>query len=431
MVKFKTLVFTFMIIMFSIITIPHTNSADSINELTILLKLVDGEPLSNAVVKVAPSSYYISNPSQVVENSTNENGLVKLYNVNVATYYNSYQFYLTIWYGFYGSIANMTLKVNQIQSVFIEITLPFKRLDISLNITDEYLNPVNGTYRLYHSTSNMLLIEGVFTNGFLELAKPVVKGYLLLQRSSDDIILSSNVGVQASNKLITYSTRYRLDIQVDSYFKSITIPTSNPSTSLVFDLYPPIIMDIEPNVKVDEQMQYAWINITVNATDGVNTKDLVLEYRIVKSSSSETIYRNVLYDKNFAGGYALFTIKHSIMLSYLKDEDVLIIEIILIDPTGKKTENTTYYRVWSRNESMNTVGGGAVNTGLQQSSNGGSGSISVNTPVFGDISVGGEGYFDIPQEKKAVDFNGLLYLTGIIISSLIIIGEIKRNRVEQ
>jgi len=427
MVKFKTLVFTSLILAFLINIVPYTTSATTINELTILLKLIDGEPLSNAVVKVAPSIY----SSRVVENSTDENGLVKLYNVNVASYYTTYQFYLSIWYGFYGSIANMSLRVNQIQSVFIEITLPFKRLDISLNVTNEYLNPVNGTYQLYYPVNNLLLIQGDFTNGYLKLSKPVVNGYMLLQRSSGDIIVSSSDIIQVSNKQIMDSIRYRLDIYVNGYSEVITIPSSTPSTNLVIDIYPPRILDVKSDVDIDERLQIAWIYVIVNATDGVYTKDLKLEYRITMLTSGEKICENIPYNKNTYENYAVFTIKCSKMLTHLKDEKMLIIEIILIDRTGKKTENTTYCYLVSRlNESMNTTIGEIVNAIPQQSSSG-SESVNVNTPVSRGVDIGGEGYFDIPREEKVVGFNVLFYLTGIIISSLILIGEIKRNRVKQ
>ncbi len=405
----RTITIIMLIIILSTIMccIPSLSSPTILPMLTIKLVLCDGEPLPNATVKVAPSIYYIddkNNTEHVVINITDKDGIAVLYNVEVSDFTN--KVYVAIYYSIYGKIHADSYTFDP-QTRYIEITLPYKKLSLNYKVTDEYLNPLNGSFKLIYTDSNEKVYEGIILDGEITLNSILYRGrYLLIDNG------------QASKHI-----SYQLLVNVKGQSYTYTITWNSLAHDIVIDLYNPVV-NLSVSKKVYTRVNIAWITVLINVSDGVysNKINLIVLARWIKAN--KTIYRNdfplpaQIYEFK-----AVYNTTFHVLLDKNYENDLIDLIVYAVDPSGKTTCKETLIDPWPETaETLITSSKPVDNTSINES--------MLPTP-YSSSGINGENqtnrgsYFNPPKTSQVLGFDKSIYFIGIIVSLVILIIEIK------
>ena len=405
----RTITIIMLIIILSTIIccIPSLSSPTILPMLTIKLVLCDGEPLPNATVKVAPSIYYIddkNNTEHVVINITDKDGIAVLYNVEVSDFTN--KVYVAIYYSIYGKIHADSYTFDP-QTRYIEITLPYKKLSLNYKVTDEYLNPLNGSFKLIYADSNEKVYEGIILDGEITLNSILYRGrYLLIDNG------------QASKHI-----SYQLLVNVKGQSYTYTITWNSLAHDIVIDLYNPVV-NLSVSKKVYTRVNIAWITVLINVSDGVysNKINLIVLARWIKAN--KTIYRNdfplpaQIYEFK-----AVYNTTFHVLLDKNYENDLIDLIVYAVDPSGKTTCKETLIDPWPETaETLITSSKPVDNTSINES--------MLPTP-YSSSGINGENqtnrgsYFNPPKTSQVLGFDKSIYFIGIIVSLVILIIEIK------
>ena len=278
-------------------------------DLTIKVTLVDGSPLPNALVRVAPSIFYANSKKYTVENFTDADGVAILKNVMVNPV--DHTVYLEIHYGIYGLIYSYN-KLS-IEKMSQNLSLPYRILMVSMNIVDEYLNGVEGNFTLYYNGKTV--IEGEFTNGNLIIDGRKHKHYILI---GDRI-------------------EYRIKIITTNTTKEEVISGTNNifDKTIVLDLYKPVIHMEYYYKKYNEKTNIWQITLSFTVRDGVYSGKVRTYIKAKLLPSGRKVYGGEIQPSEVTSTRALYNVTLHIVSS---NDRLLVLNITTIDLSGKSSQ---------------------------------------------------------------------------------------------
>lgn len=406
----KYLIILLLILIFNI-SVNHVDSSE-IDRLQIYIKLENGDPLSNATVKIC---FDLS--TRCIENKTDENGLTVF---ELKESFNFLRLYVN--YGIYGEIYYYRLK--NIANGIVEKQIPFKKLFVNYTVVDEYRNPLNGTYSLTYV--NKLLSTGDF------YGKIIINENLRVDNTY--LLINTRKPYESIDERIV-NIEYNMNIKVNSEERVLKINyMSSTIDELVIDIYEPIIKLLDkpeilyiPNKEIP---LYAKIIVDFNVIDGLNTGFLSIKafYKWEHGYENEIPPNSIsiVNKDNYSIHYRL---EFDIKLHGSYRDQMLILKLVAIDPSNKRSECLLKINVWnSINESVTKRDQLDETTNpVEQQTSTIVNSLERNTSYTDFIETSG---FEIESKSESNKYFNYVFLTGPIISIIILIIEFKRYRRE-
>lgn len=297
---------------------PYSANDNNNIKIQIRFTLQDGSPLSNASITLKPSR--VSTVKLV--NTTDHDGYA-VFRVDESYLNSTYRPVISVSYGVYGVIYEETYSsFNDIPS---NIILPYTVLNTTINVTDEYLEKINGSYTL--SYNGHKLVEGEYINGSIKIEGFDMMGlYLLWSTTGGDLndgyTLTIDVpqGIHESYKLI------------------------DAMNGIMIDVYPPKLMIENFNYQYIENAHVIYFYITITGWDGVNTEDLSfnIAMKLILGNNSidlkSELVECTIHDRN---GLIVKTCRYKSWFSIgtVDPNTINAIEysVTAIDPASKKT----------------------------------------------------------------------------------------------
>jgi len=241
------------------VLVPRTHSYiySTLSELRIQVVLENGEPLPNATVVVSPS-IYAANPLTAY---TDENGTAVFNNVTVVDDRDSYVFRLNIKYGIYGELYAFPIKVRiPKDSYTYRVVLPYTTLQLNYTVLDEYLNPLNCSFRLLYN--NQLVVESGAVNGVIMINSTAY----LKTSSSYQLLLVGDTNLT-----------YRLEIEYGKEKSVLVVSKKSMNGRSILDIHPP---RVDWWVTVKQTAVYWVVDVYLNITDGVHSDKVKITVEI-------------------------------------------------------------------------------------------------------------------------------------------------------
>lgn len=381
-----------------------------IPKLTVRILLSNGEPLANATVKVAPSIYYIDDDEHTTINLTDNNGIAVLYSVEVSSYSN--KLYMIVYYGIYGEILRGSYSYDT-QTYYIEIKVPYEKLYLDTKVLDEYRQPLNGTYSLIYTRLDMEVYRGFIVDGVIKISNATYDGYYLLISTSE------------SYNDITYLLVINIDNQSFNYI----ITSENYMDEIIIDLHYPII-NWEIYTTINTELKIMWINILVNVSDGVFSKDTELVVIAKWIKNNKTIYSEEYLAPIYSSEYIItYNITFYVILQHENMNDQIYIVVLARDSSGKQKSIETIINPWTELYTTLTTRDTGENLVSNNTDSHTITNIQNNTSVnkYTSRSFSEIGFYNPPKTSQSLDLGITIYLIGIFISLIILFYEIKSH----
>ncbi len=381
------------------------NSNSSV-KIQILFTLQDGLPLSNASITLKPSR--VSTVKLV--NTTDHYGYVVFW-VDENYFNPIYHPLITVSYGVYGVIFEETYKsFNDIPS---SIILPYTVLNTTINVRDEYLERINGSYTLLYNGHR--LVEEEFDNGSLNIEGIDVMGLYLLWSTTD------------SNPNNGYTLTIDASQGVHESYKLIDVINSG----IIIDVYPPRLVVEDFNYQYMENAHVIYFYLNISGWDGINTEDLLfnVDMKIIVGDNGidliPTLEEYTIHDRD---GLTVKTCRYksSFLIETMDPNTINAIEYsaTAVDPSGKKSTVNGYETIIIGTGSDGS--GGSTNTLITTTP------FQSTTPIVTTTSHGNQSAGFTPPSPSGGKNTFLpysIYYLGPLLGVIVLFIELRSHRV--
>lgn len=376
------------------------------NTVLVLIRLMDNTPLTNATVKIC-----IGLSTNCKSNITDNNGFTIIELTSTSTFLRTY-----VEYGVYGEIYYRGVEYSGGNT--IDLIIPFKKLSIEYNITDEYLKPIVGIYKLYYK--DKLLITGDFNGEITINESSHPESFLLINtRKPTESIYERIAGIE-----------YSLEIQLNEETRQFRVHYENVLKNiLLIDLHKPVIellnitINYIPNIQIPVQ---ARVYVDLNISDGLETSKISIRasYRWNSGEENSRVEISLVENRDFS---AVYRIAFSTYLYSEYRDQLITLKTIVTDQSGKSSELVEHIDVWSSIKKSNgeepvntTLSNQLPNQSIYTNTSTSPGTIT-NETISGEMSG-----FEIAVKDSIYSIINYIYFLGLFISLIILIKELKR-----
>ncbi len=310
----------------------------NVRELTIRFILQDGFPLSNASIILKPSR--VSTVELI--NTTNHEGYA-VFRLDENYFNPIYHPLIKVSYGVYGVIYEKTY--NSFNDIPSTIVLPYTVLNTTINVRDEYLDMINGSYTLFYNGHR--LAGGEFINGSLNIGGIDAMGLYLLW---------STIGSDPNDE---YTLTIDVSQGIHKSYKLIDVTDSG----IIIDVYPPKLVVEDFNYQYMENAHIMYFYLNISGWDGINTEDLSFNVgmKIIIGNNSidlmPTLEECTIHGRD---GLTIKTCRYksSFLTRTMDPNTINAVEysVTAIDPSGKKSTINGYETIRISNGSNGSAG---------------------------------------------------------------------------
>ncbi len=245
------------LIVITIILIPIPRAENNYTKLIIHVELLDGHPLSEAIVIIKPTIY----STREAVKTTNSSGYIEIFiDRNVF----GDKPYLIIKYWIYGEIYHGYINLSTTtKEQIISIKLNYTTIQEEYKIINEYLEPLNGTYLLAYK----------FRNKFTNITKGrIIFGIIHINYTKHTLLFNNEL-----------ANNYIFIIKVKNETTKIMLSEIRNNT-IIIDTEKPIIQIIEKKATYNKESNTVTITVLLKVIDGIYSEKVCLNGYIVSNN---------------------------------------------------------------------------------------------------------------------------------------------------